>query len=135
MLKIIQIILMNIFVIFSSHAATQPKFTFTPLTDTTVIMSLDQTVVVRYLITNQTTVTRTLTVVPTPGITQTTAGTGVCPSPFTLAHGQSCVLTLSLYGINLSERTVGGPKVCKTKSTGDTQYDPFYVHNPVLPIN
>ena len=130
MFKIIQIILMNVLVIFNTHAETQPKFTLTPLTDTTLIMFLDQTVVVKYRVTNQTNTTRTLTIVPIPGVIQTTAGTGVCAAPFTLAHGQSCVLTLSLYGRHLSENTIGGPKVCKTQRAGNTHPTPFLCSQP-----
>ncbi len=104
---------------------TQPKFTIIPSTHTKWVIPSNGNAKVIYTVTNQTKITRTLTMKPIPGITQKTTGFGVCDSTFTLAHGQSCQLVLPLVGSQLSGHITGGPVVCKTKGHGDNSPDPF----------
>jgi DNA-binding beta-propeller fold protein YncE len=117
---------------FSSIAsayATQPKFSLTPLTRTEFLVALDETVTVRYRVLNNTDVTRTLTMVPIDGITQMTLGSNNCSNPFVLAPGQSCLLTLSLFGGELPPRINTGPRICKTQPNTNTP-DPFLCSQP-----
>ena len=116
--------------ITAMHAATQPRFTIIPTTPTTVAVPLNGTATVQYTVTNQTKITRTLTIKPLSGITQVTTGEGVCSSPFTLAPKESCLLTLSLNGINLPEHIGSGPEVCKTQNPIDNSPDPFVCSQP-----
>lgn len=104
---------------------TQPKFTIIPTTQTKWIIPVNGAARVAYVVTNQTKITRTLTMRPIAGIPQTTTGTGVCGSTFTLAHGQSCQLVFHLVGSQLSGHIVGGPVICKTNGHGDNSPDPF----------
>ena len=117
---------------FSSIAsvhATEPKFSLTPLTRTEFLVAIDETVTVRYRVLNNTDVTRTLTMVPIDGITQMTVGSNICSNPFILAPGQSCLLTLSLFGGELPPRVNTGPKICKTQPNTNTP-DPFLCSQP-----
>ena len=121
-------------VIFSSlttlYAGTQPKFTLIPTTPTTVSVLSNAVTTVQYTVTNKTKVTRTLTMKPIAGITQTTSGAGICTNPFTLAHNQSCSLTLQINGAAVSDHITSGPEVCKTMSDGDNTPDPFLCSQP-----
>lgn len=116
-----------IFILLSTnlHSATQPKFTIIPTTSTSFDITRDNTINVQYRVTNQTNITRQLVMSSIPGFTQLTEGTGYCSNPFTLAHGQSCLLTLQAAGSQLSlgsyTQTV---KVCKT-SINSNSPDPF----------
>lgn len=102
---------------FLLQAGTQPKFTLIPTTPTTKRVPVNGVDTVGYLVTNQTELTRTLTIVPIAGIRQNTSGVGVCSSPFTLAPQESCLLNLVLSGEALPKQIIGGPKVCKNKDT------------------
>lgn len=104
---------------------TQPKFTIIPSTQTKWVIPVNGVATVIYTVTNQTKITRTLTMKPIPGIIQTTTGAGVCGKTFTLAHGQSCQLKLPLIGSQLSGHIVGGPVICKTNGHSDNGPDPF----------
>ena len=119
-----------LFAAFLLHAGAQPKFTLIPTTPTTVQLTTNETRTVRYQVTNQTNVTRTLTMVPIVGISQTTRGKGVCANPFTLAGRQSCLLILQLNGSQLPARVIKGPEVCKTHGPGDTTPDLFLCSQP-----
>lgn len=110
-------------------AGTQPKFSLIPTTATTLSIYLHTSATVQYRVTNNTTITRTLTIVPIQGISPNTAP-GNCSIPFTLAHGQSCLLTLTLNGNQLAPRTVGGPVVCKTESPSNNSPSPFLCSQP-----
>lgn len=115
----------------SLYATTQPKFTLIPTTPTTINVVTNQTATVIYTVTNTTQITRELTIKPlAAGITQTTTGNGVCSNPFTLAHNQSCSLTLQINGSQLPSKVTGGPVVCSTMGYGDNSPDPFLCSQP-----
>ena len=111
-------------------AATQPKFSLIPATLTTVVLPVNGQTTVQYKVTNNTKVTRTLTMVPIKGITQSISQSGSCANPFTLSHNESCFLNLPLIGTQITERVLGGPKICKTKGPGDNTPDPFLCSQP-----
>lgn len=113
------------------HAA-QPKFSIVPVAGavTSILLPSNFTETISYQVTNQTATTRTLTMVPIQGVSQTT-GAGVCPNPFTLASQQSCTLTLVVNGSEVSSTGInGGPVICKTKSASDSSPDPFLCSQP-----
>ncbi|KTD07702.1 DUF1566 domain-containing protein [Legionella jamestowniensis] len=95
----------------STLQAGKPVWTFFPRTPTSVTVETDDTITVQYEVTNQSTRTHTLRMVPIPGIQQVMTA-GNCPTNFTLAYHQSCILTLRIIGRSLSGDTFGGPKVC-----------------------
>lgn len=105
------------------HAQAQPSFTIIPLTATDFNLAGDEVVTIQYNVTNQSVVTRTLTMTPITGVTQITTGTNVCTQPFTLATKQSCILTLSIDGRNAPAHIMTSPEVCKTNNHGTS--DPF----------
>lgn len=115
---------------FSLHAETQPKFTVEPLTPTTFVLPVNLTATIVYRVTNVTQITRTLTMGPISGVTQITSGTGVCSNPFTLAHGQSCLLTLQVNGGQMQHTITYGPVICKTNGPTDNTPDPFLCSQP-----
>ncbi len=112
------------------HAATQPKFTFTPTTPTKWTLPVNGETTVQYRVTNQLTNTYTLTMAPLPNVAQRTSEAGDCSNPFTLAHQESCLLTLPLIGSQLTQDLIGGPIVCKTKGYGNNTPDPFLCSQP-----
>ncbi len=114
------------------HAA-QAKFSIVPTSGsiTSLLLPSNFTETVSYQVTNQTKITRTLTMVPITGVTQITTGAGVCASPFTLSSQQSCTLTLSINGSQIpSTGIMGGPIVCKTNSSSDPSPDSFLCSQP-----
>ena len=92
------------------HAGT-PLWTFTPLTQTTITVSANDTATVSYQVTNQSRKTHTLAMKAIPGVTQITTS-GNCPTPFVLGYQQSCILSLSINGSALNGNVIGGPVVC-----------------------
>src|SRR3990167_6022483 len=116
------------FIAVFAQAGT-PLFSLTPLTATTVSVPSNSTAQVQYTVTNNTRLTRTLTIQPITAATQVTTGVGVCTNPFTLTNNQSCTLTLNIDGATLAAATIpditSGPIVCKTKGNGDNNPDPF----------
>lgn len=78
---------------------------------------------IQYNVTNQTAVTRTLTMTPITGVTQITTGADVCTQPFTLTSKQSCILTLSINGSHAPAHIITSPEICKAKMDGAS--DPF----------
>lgn len=126
------IYLCTILLLFTNNvfAKTQPKFTIIPTTPTSFTLSIHSTATVRYQVTNKTQIRRQLTMTPITGITQQTTGSGVCSNPFTLAHGESCLLTLLIHGDQINRLTIGGPVICKTKGTNDNSPDPFLCSQP-----
>jgi len=115
---------------FSIKAETQPKFTIEPLTPTTFELPVNLTATIVYRVTNATKITRTLTMSPISGVTQITSGAGVCSNPFTLAYGQSCLLTLQVSGAQMQHTITEGPLVCKTNGPNDNTPDPFLCSQP-----
>jgi 6-phosphogluconolactonase (cycloisomerase 2 family) len=114
------------------HAA-EPKFNIVPVAGsiTALLLPSNFTETLSYQVTNQTKITRTLTMVPITGVSQTTTGAGVCSSPFTLAPQQSCTLSLVIYGSQVSSSGInGGPVVCKTRGQGDPSPDPYLCSQP-----
>ena len=119
-----------LFVITPLHATTQPKFTLTPTTATSAIVPANRTFNVVYRVANATKITRQLTMAPIAGVTQLTSGSGVCPKAFTLAYGESCLLTLFFNGSDLSQPITHGPEICKTQGPNDNTPDPFLCSQP-----
>ena len=95
--------------------ATIGKFGLSPTTPTVIQVPSNRTAIVQYEVTNQTPITRTLTMVPITGVTQQT-GPGLCSSPFTLASQETCLLNLVVDGSQLLSPVNGGPVLCKTKA-------------------
>ncbi|MDR3442571.1 MAG: sialidase family protein [Legionella sp.] len=112
------------------YAQAQPKFSLLPTSSSIINMTQGSTANITYKVTNNTRVTRTLTLVPTSGITQIVAGAGSCASPFTLAMGKSCFLNLKLNSKQLPASVNGGPEVCKTYGPGNNAPDPFLCSQP-----
>jgi hypothetical protein len=111
-----------------SYALSQPTFTLTPTTPTTIQVPINSTVTVSYTLTNQTSVARTLTMRPITGITQDTSGDN-CANPITLAPKTSCLLSLNIDGSQIAQHIASGPVVCI--STGpDNTPDPFLCSQP-----
>lgn len=109
-----------------------PKFSITPTAGsiTSLLLPSNFTETVRYQVTNNTTITRTLTMVSMTGISQTTGG-GLCANPFTLAPQQSCILSLVINGSQIPQTGLkGGPVICKTMGSGDNSPDPFLCSQP-----
>jgi alpha-tubulin suppressor-like RCC1 family protein len=114
----------------SAEAGTKAKFSLEPLTSTVLNLTNNAVELVSYRVTNNTKITRTLTFEPHDGLIQYTVGAGLCPSPFTLAYGDSCILTLIATTENAVNSQVGGPIVCKTNSISDTSANPFLCSRP-----
>jgi DNA-binding beta-propeller fold protein YncE len=124
-----------IFSSFTLHAA-QPKFSIIPVagTVTSLLLPSNFSETVSYQVTNQTNITRTLTMVPILGVNQVTTGGGACPNPFILAPQQSCTLNLLINGSQVSSAGIsGGPVICKTNGANDPRPDPFLCSQPSLP--
>lgn len=109
--------------------AANPKFSVVALTKPPQQILANQIVSAQYLVTNNTKITRTFTLVPVTGITQL-PGTNICPIPFTLAQGQSCRLNLQLNAAQLGAGVHTGPIICKTKSPNDHTPDSLLCSNP-----
>ncbi len=120
-IKRLGIIILVSFSVISSLQAAQPKFTIIPITSTTVILQPTDIATVNYVVTNQTKITRALTMIPVTGLSQTSSGSGICSNPFTLAYNQSCTLSLQIHA---AELPVGafqiGIELCKTEDNTNT---------------
>jgi 6-phosphogluconolactonase (cycloisomerase 2 family) len=115
-----------------SHAA-QPKFSVTPTAGsvTSILLPNNFSETVSYRITNNTSITRTLTMVPITGVSQTLGGPLACGNPFTLSSQQSCLLNLVINGSQVPATGInGGPVICKTKGAGDNNPDPLLCSQP-----
>lgn len=108
-----------------------PKFSVNALVMPPQQLLANQIVTAQYKVTNNTKITRTLTVTPIAGITQV-QDPNLCPIPFTLASGQSCLLNLQLNAAQLNGGVHGGPIICKTKSAHDQTPDPLLCSNPSI---
>lgn len=111
-------------------ALSKPTFSIVATTPTQVIVPSTGSVKINYQVTNNTKLTRTLTMVPIKGISQNTGGVENCKSPFTLAPNQSCMLSLQLNGNELPASYLGGPIVCKTNGPKDPTPSPFLCARP-----
>ena len=108
--------LIFLFTDVASATMTQPKFTIIPTIPVRNIL----TSVAQYRVTNQTKITRSLTIVPIQGVSQIIGGINSCGTVFTLAQGESCLLTLTS-STTISDTPV---QVCKT-NYNDNNPDPF----------
>lgn len=117
------------FNICESYASSEAKFSLVATTPTNVIVPANRSTYVQYTVTNNTTITRTLTMVTIPNITQVTNDSSQCSNPFVLSPGQSCRLTLYINGQQIKSNQSGGPVVCKTKGSSN-QPDPFLCSQP-----
>ncbi|KTC75158.1 protein with a bacterial immunoglobulin-like domain protein [Legionella birminghamensis] len=110
--------------------AAIPKFGFSPLTPTTVQIPVNSSASISYLVRNNTSVPRLLTMQPINGVQQVVNG-GTCGTPFFLNPGQSCVLSLIVNGSQVIPAGVhDGPVVCKTMGPGNNTPDPFLCSRP-----
>lgn len=100
------------------------------MTATSAVVPANRTFNVVYRVANATKITRQLTMAPIAGVTQLTSGSGVCPKAFTLAYGESCLLTLFFNGNDLSQPITHGPEICKTQGPNDNTPDPFLCSQP-----
>jgi hypothetical protein len=103
-----------LFLVPYAHAGI-PLWTFTPLTATAISVSKGGTATIQYQVTNQSKKTHTLFMKGLTGINQETSS-GHCAHPFTLGYQQSCVLTLTVNGLDLQSNVIGGPVVCQQDS-------------------
>jgi hypothetical protein len=105
------------FFVVSEALAGAPLWTFTPLTSTTVSVPSNGSATVQYLITNQSTKTHALAMLPITGVTQATNGSGVCGNPFTLSGHASCTLSLQIDGSQVQAGSTNGPILCQQGSS------------------
>lgn len=121
-----------------SYASSQAKFSLVANTPTNISVPANRNAYVQYKVTNNTTVTRTLTMAAIPYVTQVTNDNSQCSNPFVLSPGKSCNLTLYVNGQNIHSAYYGGPVVCKTKGASN-QPDPMLCSKPsssmILSIN
>ncbi|HHF7347013.1 TPA: hypothetical protein ACPSKE_000171 [Legionella feeleii] len=94
----------------------KPLWKLTPLTDTTVVLPLTGTGIVKYKVMNQSQKSHTLVMTPIPGIVQVTTA-GNCSNPFVLGYQESCVLTLTIDSGALNGNIKNGPIVCEQYSS------------------
>lgn len=113
--------------ILSTAYAGSPLWTFTPLTATTFSLPTNSTATVQYEVTNQSKKSHTLAWKPIQGVSQNTAGMGICANPFVLGYQQSCVLSLLVDGSLLAGSVVGGPVVCQQGAGSLLCYQPSAV--------
>jgi hypothetical protein len=97
--------------------AGAPLWTFSPLTDTTASVPSNNTAMIQYIITNQSSRVHTLSMQALSGIMQLTTGLGVCGNPFVLTGKASCTLSLQVNGSQLTSPINDGPIVCEQSST------------------
>lgn len=97
-----------------------PMWTFTPLTATTLTVPSNDTAIVQYRVTNSSQKPRTLSMQSIQGITQLTAGLGVCGNPIVLGttnNTNSCTLSLQVNGSELTGTISEGPNLCEQNTT------------------
>lgn len=114
------------------HAA-EAKFSIIPTADsiTSILVPINFTETVSYVVTNNTKLTRTLTMVPITGVSQTIVGVNACANPFTLAPQQSCTLNLIIDGSKVPTTGIHtGPVICKTQGPNNNTPDPFLCSQP-----
>ncbi|MCR9191908.1 MAG: hypothetical protein NXI01_04540 [Gammaproteobacteria bacterium] len=112
-----------IFLSFGLQAATQPTFSIEALTPTVLKIPNNGEYEAQYQVTNNTKISRTLTIVPIDNIPIVSSGSNSCQIPFVLAPQQSCTLTLNLIGNQLGNGIVW-PKICKVNYNNQNP-DPF----------
>jgi DNA-binding beta-propeller fold protein YncE len=113
--------------------ASQPTFSIVPTADsiTSLLLPGNFTETVNYQVTNNTKITRTLTMVPMTAVSQTLAGPGKCGNPFVLGPQESCTLTLVISGSQIPPTGIkGGPVICKTKGPNNNNPDSILCAQP-----
>lgn len=100
----------------TATCASTPLLTFEPLTATAITVPENDTAIVQYRVTNQSTKPHTLAVQPLQSITQVTTF-GLCNNPFVLSGKGSCILSLQINGSQLNSPILDGPVVCQQGST------------------
>lgn len=91
--------------IFWALTAGAPILTITPVTPTSIILGVANTATIQYQVTNNANALYTVHMQPIPGIT-----TSGCDRP--LGKQDSCLLTLTVTGSQLSGDVNGGPVLC-----------------------
>lgn len=109
--------------------AGSPVFTLTPVTPTAITLSVTDTVLVNYMVTNQSSRPHTLVLKSINGINQV-INQGSCPNPFYLGAKQSCMLQLQVVGTKLNGGVHGGPLVCQKAPDGTPS--PLQCYQPSL---
>lgn len=97
----------------TTACAGAPLWSFEPLTATTIAVAANDTAVVQYRVTNQSSKPHTLIMQPIQGITQINTGLNVCGNPFVLRGKSSCILSLQINGSQLNSPVTDGPVVCQ----------------------
>jgi len=113
--------------------AAEPKFSIVPKAGsvTAMLLPANFTETVHYKVTNNTRLTRTLTMVPITGVSQVLSGANICGNPFTLSSGESCTLSLTINGSKIPAAGIqGGPVICKTNGPNNDNPDPFLCSQP-----
>ena len=88
----------------AAHAGT-PLLTFSPITATTILLPVNNTTVISYVVTNQAAITQSWSMIPIQGVAQMTGGANECANSFILAHMQSCQLDLQVDGAQIGSGT------------------------------
>lgn len=109
LLKIISVWLLSTVMAYGAS----PLWTLEPLTETVVSVPSNADAAIRYRVTNQSSRSHELTMLPIQGISQTATGSGICSNLFVLAPKQSCILSLTVNGSQLAGVVSGGPKICQ----------------------
>lgn len=113
----------------SLYATPTAKFSIIALAKAPEQLLGNSIIGAQYSVTNNTKITRTLTLSPIAGVSQNTAGPEACTNPFTLAPGQSCMLNLTLTAAEMGTGIHDGPTICKTNGNSNTP-DPFLCSKP-----
>lgn len=122
-----------IWLILSAHSLYAiPIFNIVAVCQAPKTLAFNATGTASFLITNNSSITRTLTMVPIAGVQQVVASPGACTIPFTLAPGQSCLLQLKLIGSQMAPHTIGGPNICKTIGPLNNSPDSFLCSFPAI---
>jgi DNA-binding beta-propeller fold protein YncE len=105
--------------------ATLAKFDIEPTTKTNVNVPINSSTIVQYSITNNTKITRTLTLLPIQisGVTTITDNANACGNIFTLAPHNTCFQTFKIDGSLIPSSSRAIVEVCKTIGNGNNQPD------------
>ncbi|MDF1683839.1 MAG: hypothetical protein P1U36_04190 [Legionellaceae bacterium] len=114
---------MSIFLNHALYAAAQPTFSVVPVSThgNDIVMSEIGNTTVMYRITNNTAISRKLTLSPflSTALSQNTQAVGACNHLFMLqGNGGSCDLSLMINGSQLQSDMTQAPEVCNTLSDG-----------------
>lgn len=116
-----------------SFANPNPKFSFEATMPTSLSINAYKGATAQYRLTNNTKLTRTLTLVPIEGISQLSNTPGSCASPFTLTPNASCLLNLYIPPAESISSSFFDTVVCKTKGNGDNTPSIFLCSQPSYP--